>query len=118
MVKLSALDRTDRQIAILLGAVALATYLRTLAPGLLPGDSGEFQVAAWQLGLAHATGYPFYLLLGWLWQHSLAGLGADPAWALNALSALAAATGVSLLYLVMARWLPDPAAAPAHGRVV
>jgi hypothetical protein len=108
VVKLSALDRRDRQIAFLLGAVALATYLRTLAPGLLPGDSGEFQVAAWQLGLAHATGYPLYLLLGSGWQHGWALVGAEPAWALNAWSALAAAVGVSLLYWVMTRELPDP----------
>ncbi|MCC6453690.1 MAG: DUF2723 domain-containing protein [Caldilineaceae bacterium] len=102
------LDRTDRQIATILGAVSFALYLRTLAPGLLPGDSGEFQFAAWQLGLAHPTGYPFYLLLGWLWQHTLALVGASPAWALNALSALTAGLGVALLYLVMAQWTPLP----------
>jgi hypothetical protein len=106
------LNRTDRQIATILGAIFFALYLRTLAPGLLPGDSGEFQFAAWQLGLAHPTGYPFYLLLGWLWQHALvwigAWLGVSPAWALNALSALTAGLGVATLYLVMAQWTPLP----------
>ena len=40
----------------------MAVYLRTLAPGLLPGDSGEFQILAYRLGHAHTTGYAVYLL--------------------------------------------------------
>lgn len=105
-VNLSAITRTDRQIAILLSGVAFALYVRTLARDVLPGDPGEFHFAAWTLGLAHPTGYPFYLLLGWLWQHTLGLVGLAPALALNALSALAAAVGVGLTYLVSARWLP------------
>jgi hypothetical protein len=104
------LDRVDRQIATVVGAVSFALYLRTLAPELLPGDSGEFQLAAWKLGLAHPTGYPFYLLLGWLWQHTWALAGVSPAWSLNALSALTAGVGAALLYLVMAQWTPLPTA--------
>ena len=50
---------------------AAALYLRTLAPGVLGGDSGEFQFAAWLGGFAHPTGYPLYLLLGYLWTHLL-----------------------------------------------
>lgn len=59
-------NRLDWQIALLLGATAFALYLRILAPDVLPGDSGEFHFAAWRLGLAHPTGYPLYLTLGWL----------------------------------------------------
>ena len=114
-VKSSLTDHTDRRLALLLGAVALAVYLRTVAPDVLPGDPGEFQFAAWRLGLAHATGYPLYLILGWLWQHSLALVGVSPAASLNALSAVYAALGVALLYLVMARWTPGP---PLVRRVV
>lgn len=98
-------------------AVSLALYLRTVAPDMLPGDPGEFQFAAWRLGLAHATGYPFYLILGWAWQHALTLFSISPAAALNALSALAASAGVGLLGLLMARWtrpaLGDRAAAVA-----
>lgn len=104
------LDRVDRQIALIAGAVAFALYLRTLAPDMLSGDAGEFQFAAWKLGLAHPTGYPFYLLLGWLWQQTLALLGASPAWSLNSLSALLSGVGVGLLYWVMAQWTPLPGA--------
>ncbi|MCB0108939.1 MAG: DUF2723 domain-containing protein [Caldilineaceae bacterium] len=98
-------NRTDRQIALLLFAGVFGLYVRTLAPGLLFGDSGEFQVAAWTLGLAHATGYPLYLLLGSLWQHLLALFGLSPAYALNLLSALFGALTVSLLYLTLLAWL-------------
>ena len=52
----------DLIIAWTLAILALALYLRTLAPGLLAGDAGEFQFAAWRFGLAHPTGYPLYRL--------------------------------------------------------
>ncbi|MCB0084021.1 MAG: DUF2723 domain-containing protein, partial [Caldilineaceae bacterium] len=98
-------NRTDRQLAVLLFAGVFGLYLRTMAPGLLFGDSGEFQVAAWTLGLAHSTGYPLYLLLGSAWQHTLALLGVSPAYGLNILSALFGALAVSLLYLTLVQWL-------------
>ena len=101
-------DRVDRQIGWLIFALTLGLYLRTLAPGLLAGDPGEFQFAAWRLGLAHPTGYPLYMLLGSLWQHLLALVGIQPTTALNAFSALAGAATVGLLYHLMRNWLPGP----------
>jgi hypothetical protein len=98
-------SRADRQVALFLFAGAFGLYLRTLAPGLLTGDSAEFQVAAWQLGLAHPTGYPLYLLLGSAWQHLLALFGLSPAYALNVFSAFFGAATVALLYFCMAGWL-------------
>ena len=53
----------DSILPVLLGAAAFFLYLRTLAPVLLPGDSGEFQALARLLGNTHPTGYPIYLLL-------------------------------------------------------
>lgn len=74
-------------------------YWRGAAPGVLFGDSGELQFAAWLAGLPHPTGYPLYILLGWAWSHLLAGLGlAEPARALNLLSALFAALAVGVVY--------------------
>lgn len=110
MVKffLNTHSRADRQWALLLFAGTFGLYLRTLAPGLLGGDSGEFQVAAWHLGLAHPTGYPLYLMVGSLWQHLLALGGATPAYALNIFSALLGAAAVALLYLCMIGWLQSP----------
>ena len=105
MVKFLPVGRAERQLALLLFAGTFGLYLRTLAPGLLFGDAGEFQVAAWHFGLAHPTGYPLYLLLGGLWQHLLALFGVEPAYALNLFSALFGALTVALLFLVMSAWL-------------
>ncbi len=87
----------------LLAATTLAVYLRTLAYDVLPGDAGEFQFAAWRLGLTHPTGYPLYMIVGGLWQRGLALLGANPAAALNALSAVFAVLAVLALYALMRR---------------
>lgn len=51
-------------LALFIGAFAL--YARTVAPGLLDGDEGEFQINIYKLGVSH-TGYPLFFLLGKLW---------------------------------------------------
>jgi hypothetical protein len=88
-------------VSILLPVLAFVIYLRTLAPGLLPGDSGEFQFAAWGWTIAHPTGYPLYLLVGGIWQH-LVVLG-DPAFRLNLLSAVFSALAVLFSYRIFVR---------------
>ncbi len=90
--------RQDLTVAHLVGLAGLALYLVTLAPGVLPGDSGEFQFAAWLAGFVHPTGYPLYLMLGWLWSHLLP-LG-NPAWRMNAFSAVWGAATLALVYLL------------------
>lgn len=76
--------------------LALALYLRTLAPTVLDADSGEFQFVAWLPGIAHPTGYPLYVLLGWLWSH-LWPVG-EVAWRMNLLSAVLAAATVRVIW--------------------
>lgn len=100
------ISRPDRRPAIVIFALFLGLYSRTLAPGLLFGDPGEFQFAAWRFGLAHPTGYPLYLLLGGSWQHLVGLFGVDPAAGLNALSAFLAAAAVAICYLAALAWLP------------
>ena len=112
--QIEPLDRADRQIALVAFALALAVYLRGVAPDVLSGDAGEFHVAAWQWGLAHPTGYPLYLMLGGLWQRVLGLLGISPAHALNIFSALIGAGAVSLFYLLVRRWLWE---VPVLGRM-
>lgn len=80
-------------VLVLVGAFAL--YLSTLAPSVLPGDSGEFQTVAPTLGVPHPTGYPLYLVLGKLF--SLLPVG-SAAYRLNLLSACAAAGAVWAVY--------------------
>jgi tetratricopeptide (TPR) repeat protein len=76
-------------------AIALVAYLRTLAPVVTTGDSGELVTAAATLTLAHPTGYPLYLLLAHAFLRATPML--DPAHAMNLLSALFAAGAVALL---------------------
>ena len=100
----------DALIALIASVFALLLYLRTLAPGVLGGDSGEFQFAAWLGGFAHPTGYPLYLLLGWLWTHLLPLH--DPAWRMNAFSALLGAVATGLVYVLALRMLRQATANP------
>jgi hypothetical protein len=90
-------DRKDYGLAALIGLVALAAYVRTLAPDILYGDSAEFQTLAYTLGITHSTGYPVYLLfarvVGFLPLNS-------PAWRVNLVSALCAAWTVGGVYLL------------------
>ncbi len=91
----------DLAVAALAGIIALAIYIRSLAPGLLWGDSAEFQMAAWLGGFAHPTGYPLYLMLGWLWTHLLPVR--DPAFRMNLFSAVWGAVAVGLVALLAMR---------------
>lgn len=75
-------------------SVALITYGATLAPGLLPADSGEFQLVAPTLGIAHPPGYALYTLAGRLF--TLIPLR-TPAWRLNLMSAVLAAVTLVLV---------------------
>jgi len=106
----SRITSADALIALIVAVFALVLYLRTLAPGVLGGDSGEFQFAAWLGGFAHATGYPLYLALGWLWTHLLPLH--DPAWRMNAFSALWGGVATGLVYLLALRMLRQATANP------
>ena len=74
--------------------VFLVLYTFTLAPGLLPADSGEYQVTGAVLGVAHPPGFALYTLARWLISRAP---GIPPAAAINFLSALLAAGALALL---------------------
>lgn len=93
-------------VAFLLGLIALTVYIRTLAPNIVFGDGAELTVAAYQLGVAHPTGYPLYTLLGHVFI-CLYPIG-SAAYRMNLLSALSAAGAVSVLYLVGLRIIGRP----------
>ena len=76
--------------------LALLLYIATLLPGIGSQDTPEFQRVAPTLGIAHPTGYPLYIILGWLWTRL--PLGGTPAWKMNLLSAVLAAQAIGLLY--------------------
>ncbi|MES2387760.1 MAG: DUF2723 domain-containing protein [Bacteroidota bacterium] len=74
--------------------ISLSVYLSTLAPGLMPIDSGELAAVQYTLGLAHATGYPVFIIAGRFFQ--CLPLGLEPAFQANLMAAIlcAAAAGV------------------------
>jgi hypothetical protein len=94
--KTMPLKRADAGLALAVGALSLALYIRTLAPGLLPGDSGELQTLSALLGNTHPTGYSIYLLIGKLFTWLPVG---DVAYRVNLLSAVMAALTVAGVYL-------------------
>src|SRR5690606_14091612 len=78
-------DRRWRWVGPVFVAVALGpVYLLTMSSAVGAADAFEFQVVAPQLGIAHPTGYPLYLLLGKLF--SLLPFG-TMAWRINLASA-------------------------------
>lgn len=81
-------------------AVLLAAYVRTLMPGTVGGDAGELQYAAPLLALVHPTGQPLYVLLGKLWTAVLPF--GEEAYRMNLLAAVSAAlAGASLTWLTI-----------------
>ncbi len=90
--------------------VSFAVYLRTLLPGLAFGDWGEMQTISHVLGVAHPTGYPTYVILGWIAQ--LVPIG-SVAFRLNLLSAVLVATALATLCAIAGRLGVRPVLAAA-----
>jgi len=85
-------------------ALPLALYLRTLAPTVGQHDTFEFQVLSYELGIAHPTGYPLYIMLGKLF--TLLPFG-DVAHRVNLSSALFASLTVLVLYFTINHMTAD-----------
>jgi len=89
-------------------ALTLLFVVPTLAPGISSWDTAEFQTVGPVLGTAHPTGYPAYVILGWLASIVLQPFG-DPAFRMNllqaVLAALAVAGTVALVQLLTGRRL-------------
>jgi hypothetical protein len=83
-------------------AVPLVLYVASLHAGLDFWDTGELQTVPYILGIAHPSGFPAYVLIGWVWSHALPF--GDPAYRMNLLSAVAMA-GAALALAGMLREL-------------
>jgi len=79
---------------VLLFVASFALYVHTLAPTILPADSGEFQFVAYVLGIAHPPGYPLYTMLAKLWTYFPWG---DIAYRVNLFSAFTSALTLVVL---------------------
>jgi hypothetical protein len=93
----------DRLAPFGVGLMAAALCAWRLMPGVGLWDTAEFQTVPPLLGTAHPTGYPTYVILGWLASITLAPLG-EAAFRMNLLSAIlvgaAAAITVDLVRML------------------
>jgi len=87
----------DGVVAALLALLSGSIYVMTLAPGVVAGNSAEYQFVPYILSITHSTGYPLYTLLGKLF--TFVPLGSI-AYRMNLFSAVAAAVAVALVYLL------------------
>jgi hypothetical protein len=99
--------------AVLVGAGAVALYRTTLLPGVGAWDTAEAQTVLPLMGTMHPTGFPAFVLLGWLASVILQPLG-EPAFRMNLLAALLARCAAGTTVLVLRRLsVPLPVAAAA-----
>ncbi|HYO43480.1 MAG TPA: DUF2723 domain-containing protein [Candidatus Limnocylindrales bacterium] len=105
--------RGSRLTGLAVGLVALLVFRTTLLPGVYAWDTGEAQTVLPLMGTMHPTGFPAYVLLGWLAGVVLAPFG-DPAFRTNLLSAILVATAVGVTVPLLRRLaVPVPVAAAA-----
>ncbi len=108
MPSLAAIARRLRSFAWFAFALPFAVYVASLAPGVGYWDTAEMQTVPWILGIAHPTGFPAFILLGWLFVH-LEPFG-SPAWRMSLFTAIAMAGAATTLALFlrefgMPRWV-------------
>lgn len=107
--------QTDRLADGVVCILFSALYLASLSRDVLPADSGEFQLVAALLGVAHPPGYPLYTMAGHLFIR-LVPIG-TPALRLNLMSVPMAV--VTLLWLARATrlWARHLGASPRLARM-
>ncbi len=91
----------------LVAVVAFVAAWLAMMPGVAFWDTAELQAVAPLMGTAHPTGFPTYVLLGWLASVLLQPFG-EPAFRMNLFSAicLAVAAGVTVdLVRALTGWL-------------
>jgi Protein of unknown function (DUF2723) len=83
--------RYRRQVTTHLAVIAAFVvptilYLLSIEPDVASWDVGEMQTVAYIAGIGHSTGYPSFILAGWVFSHAFA-IG-SVAWRMNLLGAL------------------------------
>src|SRR5919202_3322 len=104
----TALAACTWAIPALVALAAGTLYVRYANPAVGGGNTGEFQVMAPLLGIAHPPSYPLYLLLAKA--AALLPLGGDVAWRINVLTATLAALAVLGAGLLARTLAPAPVA--------
>ena len=108
----------ERLVAATVPVLVAAWVVVNAWPGLMPvvgfWDTGEFQTVLPLMGTAHPTGYPTYVLLGWLGNLVLTPIG-EPAFRVSALSLIAVAVGAGATVALVRRLTGSTIIAVAAG---
>jgi hypothetical protein len=102
MMRLRLTAAVPALTAVVVAAIVVANAWAGVMPGVGFWDTGEFQTVLPLLGTAHPTGYPTYVLLGFVANALLTPLG-EPAFRINVLSLLAVAAAAGLTVLLVRR---------------
>jgi hypothetical protein len=94
--KTNIYNRLALTIAATIAGLFFLLYVVTLAPDVLPADSGELQTVAAQLGVAHPPGFPLYVMVVHLFTRTLQFV--EPAYAVNLFSAVTSALTAGIVY--------------------
>ncbi len=86
---------------------SFAVFLSLLTPNVNSGDAGELVTASYYMGLAHPSGYPFYLLIGKLFTFLPFG---NMAFRVALISALFSSINLMLVYWLTYRLTENEAA--------
>ena len=81
--------------SVLVGLTAFGAARVALLPGVGFWDTGELQAVAPLLGTAHPTGFPTYILLGWVANLLLTPFG-EPAFRMNLFAAISLAVAAAV----------------------
>ena len=86
-----------RRLALLAAfALPAIVYFASASPEPASWDTAELQGVPYILGISHPTGFPFYVLVGYVWSHAVAF--GTVAWRMNAMSGVAIATAAAAAY--------------------
>ena len=99
---------------LVVAALVIANAWGGLMPGVGFWDTGEFQTVLPVLGTAHPTGYPTYVLVGFIANVLLTPIG-EPAFRITVLSLLAVATAAGVTVLLVRRLTGSTGIAVATG---
>src|ERR1700674_5137282 len=106
-------DELDYRASILAAAITSAIifllYLVTLAPSTAMWDTSEYIAAAFDLGLPHPPGNPFFVILGRFF--AILPIAPNVAMRINILAALCSSIAAGMWFLITERvlvgWLPE-----------
>src|SRR6202165_2386759 len=90
--------RPSYRAAAITSAIVFLLYLVTLAPSTAMWDTSEYIAAAFDLGLPHPPGNPFFVILGRFF--ALLPIAPNAAMRINILAALCSAAAAGMWFLI------------------